>query len=235
MSSEQPLPALHLHTYFRSSCAARLRIALNLKNLPYTTSYVNLLKGEQHSAEHKQLNPSGTVPVLVITSKDPNGAETSFSIGQSIAALEYLEEITANTTDNLNLLPPVTDVKTRAQIRTLVQIMASDIQPVTNLRIQKRVSALGADNTAWARELMQDGFRALETVLKDTAGEYCVGDGLSLADVCLVPAVWAALRIGVELREYPVLERVWGRLEELEAVKKAHWKRQGDTPEELRG
>ncbi|OJD17120.1 maleylacetoacetate isomerase [Emergomyces pasteurianus Ep9510] len=253
MASE-PLANLkfHLYSYFRSSCAGRLRIALNLKQIPYTTSFVNLLKGDQLSATHRALNPSATVPVLTVTSKDPNTTNTSgaeaeqtISIGQSVAALEYLEELFTNysapssvpaqtTTTPTPLLPPLTNPQSRAHVRTLVNIIACDIQPVTNLRIQKRVKALDADNTLWARELMVDGFAALEAQMSEWAGEYCVGDAISLADVCLVPAVWAAQRIEVDLTPYPTVSRVFERLEGLEAIKKAHWSRQPDTPEELR-
>ncbi|PGH29952.1 maleylacetoacetate isomerase [[Emmonsia] crescens] len=258
MASESPPTTtlkFHLYSYFRSSCASRLRIALNLKQIPYTTTFVNLLKGEQLSNAHRALNPSATVPVLAVTSTSTSGteaeaaAEKTISIGQSIAALEYLEEVFTNTnittsslpligtqpaTTTIPLLPPPTDPQSRARVRTLVNIIACDIQPVTNLRIQKRVKALGADNTLWARELMVDGFAALETQMSQWAGGFAVGDAISLADVCLVPAVWAAQRVEVDMKPYPTVTRVFERLEGLEAVKKAHWRRQPDTPEELR-
>ncbi|KAK2811212.1 hypothetical protein FQN50_002309 [Emmonsiellopsis sp. PD_5] len=234
-----PLPSLTLHTYFRSSCSGRLRIALALKNLPYTTHPVNLLSGAQHTPAHLSLNPSGTVPVLTATTTNPTtGTEETLTITQSIAALEYLEELT----DTIPLLPPRTEIDKRARIRTLVNILACDVQPVTNLKIQKRVKALGGDNTAWARELMVEGFTAVEAILAGsttagtgTAGKYCVGDEVSLADVCLVPAVWAGERVGVEFDKFPCVKRVFGEMEGLEGVKVAHWMRQGDTPVELRG
>ncbi|KKZ64761.1 glutathione S-transferase [[Emmonsia] crescens] len=254
MASESPPTTtlkFHLYSYFRSSCASRLRIALNLKQIPYTTTFVNLLKGEQLSDAHRALNPSATVPVLAVTSTSDAAAEKTISIGQSIAALEYLEEVFTNTnittssspligttqptTTTTPLLPPPTDPQSRARVRTLVNIIACDIQPVTNLRIQKRVKALGADNTLWARELMVDGFAALEAQMSQWAGGFAVGDAISLADVCLVPAVWAAQRVEVDMKPYPTVTRVFERLEGLEAVKKAHWRRQPDTPEELRG
>ncbi|QSS65044.1 maleylacetoacetate isomerase MaiA [Histoplasma capsulatum] len=247
MASENPRknPQFHLYSYYRSSCAARLRIALNLKQIPYTTTFVNLLKGEQLSPAHRALNPSATVPILIITSSsNPNpttfssmtdNPTTSITIGQSIAALEYLEEISINTNTNTTpLLPPSTSPDARAQVRTLVNIIACDIQPVTNLRIQQRVKALGADNTLWAHELMEAGFAALEAQMLTSAGQYSVGDDVSMADVCLVPAVWAAQRFGVDLGTFPTVSRVAEMLESLEAVRRAHWARQPDTPEELR-
>ncbi|OJD22040.1 hypothetical protein ACJ73_06614 [Blastomyces percursus] len=102
------------------------------------------------------------------------------------------------------------------------------------MRIQQRVKAFGADNTLWARELMEAGFAALEALMGSCAGTYAVGDVLSLADVCLVPAVWGAQRVGVDLGAYPTVKGVFDRLELLDGVRRAHWSRQPDTPEELR-
>lgn len=223
-----------LHTYFRSSCAGRLRIALSLKQIPHKTHFINLLKGEQHSASHKSLNPTGTVPVLVAHYVDGH----TLTIGQSVAALEFLEECDPPTTTGQparKLLPDAKEVEARAQVRALVNIIANDVQPVTNLRIQKRVKALDGDATAWARELARDGLEAFEKTAARSAGTFCVGDEITLADVCLVPAVWAAERVGVDVAEFPVVKRVFERMLEEEAVQKAHWKRQEDTPEELRG
>lgn len=223
-----------LHTYFRSSCAGRLRIALALKQIPYTPHYVNLLKGEQHSDSHKALNPTGSVPVLVAHYADGS----SQTIGQSIAALEFLEECSPKNEAGETaraLLPATNNARARAQVRALVNIVSNDIQPVTNLRIQKRVKALGADATAWSRELAESGLAAFEITVAQSAGTFCIGDEVSLADVCLVPAVWAAERLGVDVAAYPVVKRVFERMLMEDAVQRAHWKRQVDTPEELRG
>ncbi|KAB8071193.1 glutathione S-transferase [Aspergillus leporis] len=221
---------LTLYTYFRSSSAARLRIALNLKALPYISIPVNLLKGEQSSPTNCALNPSGTVPTLVVERPVSQGA--TVTITQSLAALEYLEEITPEQSHAL--LPPVSDPEARAVVRTLSEIIACDVQPVTNLKILKRVAPLGFDREAWSKELIEDGFRAYETIISRTAGVFSVGDGITMADVCLLPAVWGAQRSGVNLREFPTIRRVAERLEEEDAVKKAHWTTQSDTPEEFR-
>ena len=229
-----PPTSFDLHTYFRSSCAGRLRIALALKQIPHKNHFINLLKGDQHSSSHKSLNPNATVPVLVAHYPDGH----SLTIGQSVAALEYLEECDPPTTTGepaRRLLPDASDVEARAQVRTLVNIISNDVQPVTNLRIQKRVKALDGDATAWARELASAGLEAFERTMEKSAGMFCVGDRITLADVCLVPAVWAAERVGVDVTEYPVVKRVFERMLEEEAVQRAHWKRQEDTPEELRG
>ena len=183
-----------LYTYFRSSCSARVRIALHLKGLAFTPVYVNLLKGEQSSAEHKEINPSGTVPALVIK----RDSAKPVTITQSLAALEYLDEAFPNT---LSLLP--SDPVTRATVRSLASIIACDVQPVTNLKILKRVAPLGADREGWSRDLIEDGLRAYEAIVAKSAGKFSVGDTISLADVCLIPAAWGAERVGVDLKAFP--------------------------------
>ena len=222
-------PKITLYTYFRSSCSARVRIALNLKSLPYTPVYVNLLKGEQSSAEHKTINPSGSVPALVV--EYPN--KSPVTITQSLSALEYLDEIPPGNSHKL--LPPTSDPEIRALVRTLSQIIACDVQPVTNLRILKEVDKLGGDRAGWSRDLIEKGFGAFESIVKSTAGRLSVGDVITMADVCLIPAAWGAERVGVELGKFPTIKRIVDALEQEEAAKKGHWKNQEDTPEELRG
>ncbi|KAE8354514.1 glutathione S-transferase [Aspergillus coremiiformis] len=227
--TDQP-PKITLYTYFRSSSAARLRIALGLKSLPYTSIPVNLLQGEQLSPTNRARNPSGTVPTLVV--EHPISQAAPVTIVQSLAALEYLEEITPNSSHAL--LPPRSDPESRAVVRTLAEIIACDVQPVTNLKILKRVTPLGFDRETWSKELIEDGFRAYETIVARTAGTFSVGDRITMADVCLLPAVWGAQRSGVELREFPTIWRIAERLEMEDVVKKAHWRTQVDTPEEFR-
>jgi maleylacetoacetate isomerase len=223
-----------LHTYFRSSCSARLRIALNLKLIPYTPIFVHLLKDEQFSDSHGALNPSRSVPVLVVhkSSDSETGSgsspDTNIVIPQSFAALEYLEEISPDRP----LLP--SDTERRALVRTLVNIIVADIQPVTNMRLQKRVRSLGADPMILSRETTEAGFAAYEAIVSKTAGTFSVGDDITLADVCLVPAAWSAARFDVDIKAYPTIARIVARMEEEDAVKKAHWRNQPDTPEEFR-
>jgi maleylacetoacetate isomerase len=221
-----------LITYFRSSCSARVRIALHLKSLPYTPVYINLLKGEQHSASNLAFNPSHSVPTLIPSSPSTEG----FHITQSLAALEYLDELHPSPA----LLPE--DPKKRAAVRALASIIACDTQPVTNLRILERIGNLtsgsaeekAAARARWAKELMTDGLAAYESVAKGVAGKYSVGDEVSMADLCLVPAVWGAERFGVDLSLFPTVVRICRNMAGLEAVERAHWKSQGDTPESLR-
>ncbi|KAH7126130.1 thioredoxin-like protein [Dactylonectria macrodidyma] len=213
-----------LYSYFRSSCSARLRIAMNLKAIPYETVPVNLLKNEHLSDEHKTFNPSASVPVLI-----PKGS-TSFKIGQSVAALEYLDERHPETP----LLPPLSDLEARSLVRTLVEIVAADTQPVTNLRITRRIKALGGNPEEWNCQLMTDGMRAYETVAAKSAGKYSVGDDISMADCCLMPAFWNAERYGVDLSQFPVVGRIVENLKGHPAVVQAAYFNQPDTPEELR-
>ncbi|TDZ28568.1 Maleylacetoacetate isomerase [Colletotrichum spinosum] len=212
-----------LYSYFRSSCSARLRIALNLKDISYTTIPTNLLKDEHLSPSHRALNPSGAVPLLI------NHADGDFKVTQSVAALEYLEETHPHTTP---LLPQ--DPKLRAVVRTLVNIISSDTQPVTNMRIMRRVRALGGNAEQWNCELMADGLAAYEAVAEVWAGRCSVGDDVSMADVCLLPAWWNAERFGVDLGAYPTIGRVAENLKSHPAVVKAHYFNQPDTPDELR-
>ncbi|KAK1764483.1 glutathione S-transferase [Phialemonium atrogriseum] len=214
-----------LYSYFRSSCSARLRIALNLKSIPYDLVPVNLVKDEHLSESHKALNPSKTVPLL-ICHKARGG---DFKIGQSVAALEFLDEVHPQTP----LLPPATDPETRAVVRTLVNVICADIQPVTNMRVMRRVRALGGSAEDWNRELMTDGLAVCEAVMKDSAGRYSVGDEITMADACLMPAVWNAQRFGVDVKAFPTVMRVFENLEQHPAVVKAHYFSQPDTPKEL--
>ena len=232
MSTDHPEePLIHLHSYFRSSCSARLRIACNLKQIPLTYSYINLLSNDQSSASYARVNPSKSVPTLTLHSTPETDYAPADSITQSLAALEYLEEAFP---DRFKLLPPSSNKIARAQVRTLANIMACDLQPVTNLRILSRVRALGGDGAEWAKDFMTDGLLAYEALASGTAGKFSVGDEISMADVCLVPAIWGAQRWGVDLGQMPVLMRVYENMSKIEEVDRAHWQRQEDTPEALR-
>ncbi|OBT42785.1 maleylacetoacetate isomerase [Pseudogymnoascus sp. WSF 3629] len=214
------------YVYYRSSCSGRLRIALNLKSITPTYKYVNLVAKEQRSEEYTLINPSHTVPTLIIT---PSSGAPPIKLTQSIPALEYLEEAYPSLRP---LLPK--DLAARATVRTLTAIIVADIQPITNLSVLSRVEAIGGNKAVWAREIMAQGLLAYEAVVKDTAGTFSVGDEVSMADVCLVPAVWGAERFGVDFGEMPTVRRIYERLAAMEEVKRAHWSRQEDTPEELR-
>ncbi|XP_068539212.1 maleylacetoacetate isomerase isoform X3 [Anas acuta] len=214
MASEKPI----LYGYFRSSCSWRVRIALALKGIAYDQVPVNLLKdgGQQLSAEFKAVNPMKQVPALKID---------GITLSQSLAIIHYLED----TRPNPRLLPQ--DPKKRAQVRMISDHIASGIQPLQNLSVLKQ---MGEKKTEWAQKCITSGFQALEQVLQQTAGRYCVGDEVSMADLCLVPQVANAERFNVDLGPYPTITRINKALLELEAFKVSHPSRQPDTPAELR-
>jgi maleylacetoacetate isomerase len=220
-----PTEKLLLYSYFRSSCSARVRTAANIKGIPLEYSYIHLLKDEQSSPSYLTRNPSGTVPTLIVNTEDG----TEIAITQSVAILEFLEEYFPNTP---RLLP--SDAGGRARVRELVNVICSDVQPVTNLKTLARVKALGGDPAVWAKDLMTRGLEAYEKLAEKYAGLYSVGDNLTMADVVLAPAVEGALRFGVDLEKLETVRRVYERVNGMEAFVKGDWKHQEDTPEELR-
>jgi len=223
-------PVITLHTYYRSSSSSRLRIALNLKGLPYHPVYVNLATNEQKTPAYKALNPSGTVPLLVHHITDGRDV----SIGQSTAALEYLEEAFP---EHVPLLPPATDAAGRAFVRELVSVVVADIQPVSSMRVLAALDAKGVPTAEWAKEWTQRGMAACEALLARRAGgggKFAYGDGLSLADVVLVPAVWNAKTAGVDMAAYPRVSDVFAAVESMDEVKRAFWRNQEDCPADQR-
>lgn len=218
-------PKYELYTYFRSSCSARVRIAAHLKGIELKYQFIHLLKNEQQGDDYvNKQNPGKTVPTLVIR----DGEKTQF-IRQSVAILEYLEEAHP---DLPRLLP--SGPAERAQVRDLVNVVACDIQPVTNLKILVKVRPLGVVGDEWQREFMSAGLETYEKIAQSTAGRYSVGDEVTLADVVLVPAVDNAIRFGVDMGKLPVVKRIYDEAMKVEAFRKGSWKAQPDTPEELR-
>lgn len=225
-------PRLLLHTYFRSTCSARVRTAAHLKGIPLEYSYIHLLKNDQSSSEYTATNPSASVPTLTVT---PASGEKAV-IRQSVAILEFFEEYFP---DKRKLLPDAKDPVNRAKVRELVNIIATDTQPPTNLRILKRVKKVSQGSEAapgeWAKDIMSKGLEAYDKVAEQYAGRYSVGDEVTLADVCLAPAIEGALRNNVDIGQFPTVERVYNNIKGLEEFKKGDWKHQGDTPDEFKG
>jgi maleylacetoacetate isomerase len=188
-----------LYSYFRSSAAYRVRIALHLKGLAFDTIPVHLLRngGEQHSSQYRALNPSELVPTLV---------DEGLSLGQSVAILEYLEE----TYPTPALLP--TDRAQRAQVRSVVQTIACDIHPLNNLRVLQYLETTlrqdEATRATWYRHWVTQGLQTLETMLAPVAGDFCFGDVPTLADCCLIPQMANARRFNTPLDPLPNLVRI---------------------------
>uniref|UniRef100_A0A8D2CFE0 maleylacetoacetate isomerase n=1 Tax=Sus scrofa TaxID=9823 RepID=A0A8D2CFE0_PIG len=194
-------------------------LALALKNIDYEIVAINLIKdgGQQFSKEFQALNPMKQVPALKID---------GITLSQSLAIIEYLEE----TRPTPRLLPQ--DPKKRAQVRMISDLLASGIQPLQNLSVLNQV---GKENQlTWAQRVIAPGFNALEQILQSTAGKYCMGDEVSMADLCLVPQVANAERYKVDLSPYPTISRINKSLLALEAFQVSHPSRQPDTPPELR-
>ncbi|XP_077587183.1 maleylacetoacetate isomerase isoform X2 [Stigmatopora nigra] len=214
--SEQIKPILH--GYYRSSCSWRVRIAFALKGIEYEQVPVNLIKdgGQQLSKEYNTLNPMRQVPAVEMD---------GLILSQSLAVIQYIDE----TRPEPRLLP--LDPKKRAQVRMISDVIASGIQPLQNLHVIQKV---GAEKVQWAQYFINRGFEGLEPLLKQTAGKYCVGDEISMADICLVPQVYNAERFKVDMSLYPTIQRLNKTLVEIEAFRESHPSCQPDTPDELR-
>ena len=201
-----------LYGYFRSSAAYRVRIALNLKELAYRQAPVSLVKAEQRSADFLALNPQGLVPAL---------QDGDLLLTQSLAICEYLDDAYPDT---VQLLPA--DPVLRARARAFAQAIACDIHPVNNLRILNYLKTeLGQDEAArntWYRHWVQEGFAALEQQLAASAGPYCFGATVTLADVCLLPQVFNAQRFNVDMAPYPRLAAIAESLAAIPAFADAH-------------
>ncbi|MCE5233551.1 MAG: maleylacetoacetate isomerase [Mizugakiibacter sp.] len=215
---------LVLYSYWRSSAAYRVRIALNLKGLPYAIHAVHLVRegGEQHHDGYRALNPQELVPVL----KDGERV-----IRQSLAIVEYLEEAYEGET---KLLPIA--ARDRARVRALAQIVACDIHPLGNLRVLQYLdhefNAPQVERERWVRHWMAAGFGALEKLLADSpcTGRFCEADSPGYADLCLVPQVYNAQRWGLSLEPYPTIRRIHDACMELEAFRRARPEAQPDAP-----
>jgi maleylacetoacetate isomerase len=215
--------SLRLYSYWRSSAAYRVRIALNLKGLRYETAPIHLLRqgGEQHASPFSELNPQALVPVL------RHGGRI---LSQSLAIIEYLDE----TWQTPALMPAI--ARDRHRVRAIAQLIACDVHPLNNLRVQRYLeshfSVPLSERDEWTRHWIGIGFDALEKMLADhpSTGTYCEGDVPTMADCCLVPQVYNAARFGFDLSRYPTIERINGACLALEAFEAARPENQPDAP-----
>lgn len=213
---------MKLYTYFRSSAAYRVRIALNLKGLSYDAVPVHLLKdGGQHlQDDYRKINPSGLVPSF---------QDDRITLTQSMAIIEYLDE----NHPEPPLLPR--DAPGRGRVRELAQIIGCDIHPVNNLRVLnylvKHMGFSDQAKTEWYRHWIIEGFQSLEAHLaRDPgAGPFCHGDHPTIADCYLVPQVFNAQRFDIDVAAYPNIDRINSLCVELPAFRAAHPSHQPDT------
>lgn len=212
---------LKLYSYWRSSASYRVRIALNLKGVPYEIAPVHLLRGggEQHGPAYRALNPQGRVPLLV---------DGDLRLNQSLAILEYLEDRHPQP----SLLPP--SLTTRAQVRAFCQVIAADIQPFHNLStLDALTSRFAADESArgdWMRHWIERGLSALEQEYGAAGdGHYVFGAAPTLADCLLVPQIYSAQRFGCDASRYPRLAEMAAQCMELPAFQRAHPDQQPDA------
>ncbi len=190
---------MHLHGFFRSSSAYRVRIVMAMKGLSYDQSFYVLRRGDQRQPDYLKLNPQGYVPTLRL--------DDGSILTQSLAMIDYLEE----THPEPAILPK--DPLDRARVRAFALAIACDIHPVQNLSVLNAVRKLGhgdAEVNDWARRVNQQGLDACEAMLAGTKGPFCFGDKPTLADICLVPQLFNARRFGCDLSG-------WTRLLEAEA------------------
>ena len=200
---------MKLYDYWRSSASYRVRIALNLLGLPYESKSVNLVAGEQASPENLARNPQGLVPTLEID---------GLVLTQSLAILEYLNDTRGG------LLPA--DPVGRSRVRALSYAIAMEIAPVCNLSVRSHVAtatqgATSADD--WQRHYIQKGLTAFEAMLGSSAtGQFCHGDTVSMADLCLVPQIYNAERVGLDVAAFPHISKVMANLAQIPAITAAH-------------
>ena len=216
---------MYLYSYFRSSCSWRVRLALNLLKIPHEVRPINLLAGEHRSASYLKVNPLGVVPSLVTSEGDV--------IWQSLAIIDYI--------DKGDVLLPKTALE-RAQCWQIVHTICSEIQPLQNLAIGKQIAEIaGGGETGehvkmeWCKKHNLTKLKIIENELLSETSSYCVGNKVTLADICLIPQLYSADRFGINLeKEFPKMMRIAKKLREKPEFKLAHPQSQPDCPQELR-
>ena len=219
--------SITLYSYWRSSCSWRVRIALNLKNIKYKYVAINLKQGDQLENKYiKDLNSMKQIPVLLIDNE---------KLTQSVAIMEYLDE--SRRYSGHRLLPD--DSKLRSLVRIITEIINSGIQPVQNLSVMKRIVNIRKEYETfddeqkvkymfkWGKDIINDGFKSLELLLSklnDGKGfNYCTDDNnVTMADICLVPQVYNAKRFGVDMKQFPNINRINDNCMKLKAFQDAH-------------
>ncbi len=198
-----------LYEYWRSSCSWRIRWALLLKSVPYTSVHIHLLKNEQNHPDFLLKNPSGTVPTL----QTPTGY-----FSESFAILEWLEERYPSPA----LLP--VDPDSRMYVRQLALTLLAGTQPLQNLSAMNYARETPEGRKEWMQHWIHRGLRTYETLLlsQGRSGTFSCASELSFADLCLVPQCYNALRVGIDLDAYPTLNGIYQRALLTDACQRAH-------------
>jgi len=208
-----------LYTYFRSSAAFRVRIALNLKGISYEPVFVHLAKGEHRAAAYAKVNPQALLPTLEL--------DDGTRLSQSLAIIEYLDEAHPAKP----LIPK--DALGKARVRSLSYLVASEIHPLNNTRVLQHLKrALGQNEdqiNTWYRHWIADGLAKLEAELSGSRGKFCHGDTPTMADCCLVPQIFNAKRYQSDLAPYPNTMRVFDACMKLDAFDRAQPSKQPDA------
>lgn len=209
---------MDLFTYYRSTSSYRVRLALALKGLAFTALPVNLLQGEQGSPAFRETNPHGRVPVLRLDSGEV--------ITQSSAIIEYLEECYPR--------PPLlaASAELRARQRAVAALIGCDIHPLHNVSVLNRLRAMGhaeSEVAEWIRWWIGEGLAAVEQMVDGQA--FCFGETPSVADVYLLPQLYAARRFNLDLAPFPCLTRIEAHALEHSAFQAAHPDAQPDKPD----
>jgi maleylacetoacetate isomerase/maleylpyruvate isomerase len=209
-----------LYTYFRSSAAFRVRIALNLKRLAYQPVFVHLARGEHRQQQYTEVNPQALLPTLEL--------DDGTRLTQSLAIIEWLDE--KHPTPALLPKEPLA----LARVRSLAYLVACEIHPLNNLRVLQHLKrALGQSQEqidSWYRHWIADGLAKLEADLaRPGTGKFCHGDAPTMADCCLVPQIFNAKRYSSDLAPYPVTLRIFENCMKLEAFDRAQPAKQPDT------
>lgn len=209
---------LKLYSYFRSSAAYRVRIALNFKGLAHEYEGVHLLHdgGRQRTPDFRAINPTAQVPAI-----DHDG----FRLGESVAILQYLDQISP--------APPLwpTPPRDRARVTQICELVNAGIQPLVNLKVTRQLIELGLTKDhvdRWTRHWLEDGLMNLNTLLRGTAGRYAFGDQITAADCFIVPQCFSARRMGLAIEAFDVLARVDAAARALEPFVRAEPARQPD-------
>lgn len=214
---------LVLYSYWRSSCSWRVRAVLEYKKIPYKYQAVNLSAGEQFSDEYKKISPSSFVPLLQF--ETPDGRTETIS--ESLAIIDYLEHLVPEP----SVYPK--NPLDRAKVITITEMIVSGIQPLQNLEVMLKIQDWmnsKEKGLEWNRYWIMKKFELLEKHIGQTAGRYSFGNQLTLADICLVPQMFNALKYEIDIQQYPTLKRLFDFLLTVNFIEKTKPENQPDKP-----